>query len=52
MKKTAVVLCLGVLFLGSCRKDEPVNFIPKDYSTWDRVNKEELDYPVPGHESN
>ncbi len=52
MKKAAVVLCIGVLFLGGCRKDEPVSFIPGDYDSWERVNEEELDYPVPGHESN
>jgi hypothetical protein len=52
MKKAAVIVCIGVLVLGSCRKEESAAFIPNDYDTWARMNQEELDYPVPGHESN
>lgn len=47
----AVGIFVAVFFLVSCKPD-PVEFIPSDYSSWARINREELDYPVPGHESN
>ena len=40
-----------VLFL-SCRKEEDVPAVPDNYSDWERIHEVELDYPVPGHESN
>jgi hypothetical protein len=42
---------MGVVILISC-KPKPADYIPADYSSWTRINREELDYPIPGHESN
>jgi hypothetical protein len=35
----------------SCAKQEQQQRIPSDYDSWSRVKTEELDYPIPGHES-
>lgn len=48
-----VVLILGAaLVVVCCSKTEKTLSLPEDYTNWERVNTEELNYPIPGHESN
>lgn len=45
------VLAAAVLFFSGCAEEEK-SFLSDTYADWTRINREELDYPVPGHESN
>jgi len=52
MKKTLMFpFIVGILLFSGCDggKNEPL--VPEDYSGWSRTTEEELDYPIPGHES-
>lgn len=46
------LLFAAVLFFNliSCAEEER-DYIPDDYASWQRLNRKELDYPIPGHES-
>ena len=45
-------LFLAVLLLSSCSGEKEQALIPEDYSSWEHTTTRELDYPIPGHESN
>lgn len=48
----AVSMVMTVLI--SCNRDDgsKASFIPDDYSSWTKLNREELNYPIPGHMNN
>ncbi len=48
LKGLSVALLL-VLSLGACSEKVHTPLVPADYSDWARVNRIELDYPIPGH---
>lgn len=61
MKQLFVVLCKSILvtvalatLLISCDRDNEGKggLIPDEYTNWTRLNREELNYPIPGHMSN
>lgn len=45
------VMALALFLSGCSRTEEPIS-VPGEYETWERLNTVELDYPIPGHESN
>lgn len=54
MKKIRGVLAVLAVFTGftGCTEKAEELHVPDNYSSWRRVNDVELDYPIPGHESN
>ena len=50
--RTAVRIVLFSLLLTAvwaCAEKEELPLVPADYSGWSRVNRVDLDYPIPGH---
>jgi len=52
MKSLLITGILLAVMLSGCSKEPPIPDIPEEYSSWTRMNKEELNYPIPGHEEN
>lgn len=52
LKYLLPLLVSAAFFILSCEKEPEVQNIPDNYSSWERINDVELNYPVPGHESN
>lgn len=51
-KMFTVLLLVIISSFTSCAKgSDGKSFVPEEYSDWSRVNQEELNYPIPGHES-
>ncbi len=47
-----VIIFSFMMLITGCNETNSTITIPENYDTWTRLNREELDYPIPGHESN
>lgn len=47
-----LLILVFIPVLTGCSDDEMGYTIPDDYDSWQRLNDIELNYPIPGHESN
>ena len=52
MNKTLLLLIGILIILSACTPEKEGALVPPDHSGWRRTTEIELDYPIPGHESN
>jgi hypothetical protein len=47
-----ILAAVCAVLAAGCGPAAPVSLLPADYASWQEATKVELNYPIPGHESN